>query len=658
VVHGFELGEADAMIALTDWNATCQPPWSDRELAHKVRDAMNASHDKPRGHLLGGQSRNGETRGRSTSGRAIKAPPSATQAAKKYDLDAHDAAELPPPLPDGTRALLRAAFEPGDGVRIVPARIGEDGREVPDGDGPCLSREEWLRKLDDKAGDPNRLWKNADGGGIYITVNPLKLGGSKDADVTSYRHALVEFDSISTVEQWTLYQASRLPCTAIISSGGKSVHAWVKVGAKDRSEYDERVAIIYAHFAAYGLDAKNKNPSRLSRLPNCRRFKARQELLALNTGCESFTEWLAEIQADGAGDTLTVDALAEFDAGADTNCILGKRWLCRGGSLLLVGQSGTGKSSLAVQMAATWALGRNLFGIAPVRPLKSLFIQAENDKGDLAEMMQGVLAGMGLSAFSDDFETLKRNLVFVRDTTHTGFEFTQAARRLIDKHRPDLVFIDPLLSFIGDDIGKQSVCGQFLRNWLNPISDASGCIWVMVHHTNKPPADAKARAWWKSADYAYMGSGSSELTNWARAVLTLGMLDDGEFELKLAKRGGRAGACEPDGTPTTRLFLKHAEKGILWQQVTAPPEPEPGEHAPKQSKVQKLAASNLHEILSTLGDGETASALGRKLEAFSRKIGKTVGVTKCRTDLLDLLVGNGKLSYDESTGLYKAGKNA
>lgn len=659
--HGFDLSESEAWDILSEWNRGNVPPFSERELRHKIQSAMTAAHDKPRGHLLGpkdGTRRAASPSRRSESPRPAPASPAPSPAAKRYDLEAHDAAELPPPLPDGTRALLRAAFESGEGVRIVSAKLNDEGREIPDGDGPCLSREEWLRKLDDKDGNPNHLWKSADRAGIYITVNPLKLGGSKDADVTAYRHALVEFDSISPVEQWLLYQQSRLPCTAIISSGGKSVHAWVKVDARDRREYDERVAVLYSHFAAYGIDAKNKNPSRLSRLPNCVRFKARQELLALNTGCASFSEWLGEIQSEGTGETVTVETLAGFDAGKDANAILGSRWLCRGGSLLLVGQSGTGKSSLAVQMAVCWALGRDVFGIKHPsgKPLKSLFVQAENDLGDLAEMMQGVLAGLGISAFSDDFDLLKRNLIFVRDTTHTGFEFTKAVGKLIDRHKPDLVFIDPLLSFIGDDISKQSVCGQFLRNWLNPIADATGVVWVMVHHTNKPSMDKGAKAGWKTADHAYAGSGSSELTNWARAVMTLGMLDDGEFELKLAKRGMRAGACEPDGTPTTRLFLKHAETGIRWDQCTAPP-PAPETKGKKLTKVEKLATSNLHEILAAIPDeGESAIALGERLRDFSRKVGNTVGLTKCRTDLLDALIANGKLAYD--AGKYRRGPNA
>lgn len=40
VVRGFDLrNEADALEALADWNARCEPPWSPKELLHKVREA-------------------------------------------------------------------------------------------------------------------------------------------------------------------------------------------------------------------------------------------------------------------------------------------------------------------------------------------------------------------------------------------------------------------------------------------------------------------------------------------------------------------------------------------------------------------------------------------------------------------------------------------
>src|SRR5205807_1283581 len=80
--------------------------------------------------------------------------------------------------------------------------------------------------------------------------------------------------------------------------------------------------------------------------------------------------------------------------GHDPNELLRHRFLCRVGGLLLCGPTGIGKSSLALQMMMRWAAGRECFGIEPVRPLKSLLIQAENDDGDLSEMRDGVSAGL------------------------------------------------------------------------------------------------------------------------------------------------------------------------------------------------------------------------------------------------------------------------
>ncbi len=39
LVHGFGLSSADAFKLLSDWNRSCQPPWTDRELLHKIRQA-------------------------------------------------------------------------------------------------------------------------------------------------------------------------------------------------------------------------------------------------------------------------------------------------------------------------------------------------------------------------------------------------------------------------------------------------------------------------------------------------------------------------------------------------------------------------------------------------------------------------------------------
>ena len=53
LVHGFALPDNDAMMLLREWNVACQPPWSERELLHKVASAATAQHAEARGHLLG-----------------------------------------------------------------------------------------------------------------------------------------------------------------------------------------------------------------------------------------------------------------------------------------------------------------------------------------------------------------------------------------------------------------------------------------------------------------------------------------------------------------------------------------------------------------------------------------------------------------------------
>jgi RecA-family ATPase len=56
----------------------------------------------------------------------------------------------------------------------------------------------------------------------------------------------------------------------------------------------------------------------------------------------------------------------------DPGELLKNRFLCRGGGLLLVGPTGVGKSSLSMQIMIGLSLGKNVLGIEPARPLKTM----------------------------------------------------------------------------------------------------------------------------------------------------------------------------------------------------------------------------------------------------------------------------------------------
>ena len=58
LIHGFGLSEEDAMPIIEEYSNRCAPPWSHKELEHKLDSAaQHARSGKPRGHLRAAQHR-------------------------------------------------------------------------------------------------------------------------------------------------------------------------------------------------------------------------------------------------------------------------------------------------------------------------------------------------------------------------------------------------------------------------------------------------------------------------------------------------------------------------------------------------------------------------------------------------------------------------
>jgi len=263
--------------------------------------------------------------------------------------------DLPvPPMPISVESgpvdkFLTTCFDVGDHINICRSIKDKDGRERPDGAGETRSREEWLELF--KA-DGLKEWQG-DAVGVYVSINANNGKNRKAESIVKYRHCLIEFDESTMAEQWAIIKRSGLPTSSIIKSGSRSLHAWVEIRAANAKEFAERVDFIYKHLEHSKPDPANKDAGRLSRLPGAMRTATglQQELVECGAPTLTYMEWMERTIYGDIPEPYSWHQLVNFKEDADITQLLGKRWICRGGSALWVGSSGLGKSVLCLQAA-------------------------------------------------------------------------------------------------------------------------------------------------------------------------------------------------------------------------------------------------------------------------------------------------------------------
>lgn len=156
--------------------------------------------------------------------------------------------------------VLPIIYRPDDllfiGSRLESGRPGENIRPIG----------EWIE-----------LFRSGQVPPEHLIINPLtgKEGKTKagepsfrcDDCVARFPYVLVEFDAAPIEDQLRFFSASKLPVACLTHSGGKSVHALIRVDAATREEWINTVEAFYVHLKPLGADPANRNPARLSRLP-------------------------------------------------------------------------------------------------------------------------------------------------------------------------------------------------------------------------------------------------------------------------------------------------------------------------------------------------------------------------------------------------------
>lgn len=113
---------------------------------------------------------------------------------------------------------------------------------------------------------------------LLVALNPIK-GNREDLNCTAYRNFLIEIDTGSLQEQMAYIEKLRMPFSAAIFSGNKSLHFLIAL--KDSLPSEK----VYRHFAEWILnivtlaDQNTKNPSRSIRIPGAFREPGKQQQL-------------------------------------------------------------------------------------------------------------------------------------------------------------------------------------------------------------------------------------------------------------------------------------------------------------------------------------------------------------------------------------------
>lgn len=410
---------------------------------------------------------------------------------------------------------LRALFDEDDRVGYVVNSFERDGRWVPADKGVYTrTAGEIERALEACGGDVGSVlgdWKPE--AGAWIRFNPLDGAGVRNADVTDYRFALVESDSMPTDKQNEIIRSLELPVAALVDSGNKSLHAIVRVDARDYDEYRRRVDRLYEVCRKNGLevDAQNKNPSRLSRMPGVRRGARKQHLVATGIGKASWDEWWEWVQEaqDDLPDPESLEGV--WDDMPELSPPLIDGVLRRGHKMLLAGPSKAGKSFALIELCCAIAEGREWLGFRCARG-RVLYVNLELDRASALHRFKDVYAALG-------WEPAHLSSIDVWNLRGRSVPMDRLAPKLIrraSKKGYDAVVIDPIYKVITGDENSADQMAAFC-NQFDTIASRLGCAVVYCHHHSKGFQGQK-----RSMDRA---SGSGVFARDPDALLDMSALD-------------------------------------------------------------------------------------------------------------------------------------
>lgn len=445
---------------------------------------------------------------------------------------------IPPKQWDPARELIKyleTLFEAGENVGYVVKswKKEDENKWVPADKGACgRTAGQLIELLSQCNGDIGSVLGDYDPeGGAWIRFNPMDGKGAKNENVTDFKYALVESDSMEIEKQHAIIRELELPVACLVHSGGKSLHAIVRVDAVDYTEYRKRVDYLYDICKKNGLaiDQQNRNPSRLSRMPGVMRGGQKQFIVDTNIGKESWTEWKEWIESinDDLPDPESLDDVWENLPELAPTLIDGL--LRQGHKMLIAGPSKAGKSFLQIEMCIAIAEGKQWLNWACTQG-KIMYVNLELDRASCLHRFKDVYQALGWQP-----KNLKNIDIWnLRGKSRPMDKLAPMLIRRAAKKNYIAIIIDPIYKVITGDENSADQMSNFC-NQFDKVCTELGVAVIYCHHHSKGSQGGK-----KSMDRA---SGSGVFARDPDALIDLIELETTEELMKQQENRAICDAC-------------------------------------------------------------------------------------------------------------------
>lgn len=428
---------------------------------------------------------------------------------------------------------LETLFEPDENVGYVTESWEHDGKFLPSKG--CYDRTagQLIKELYQCKGDIGSVLGDYNSEvGAWIRFNPLDGMGVKNENVTEFRYALVESDTMDISAQKAIITELELPVAALVYSGKKSLHAIVKIDASTYEEYKKRVDYLYNVCNKNGLklDIQNRNPSRLSRMPGIMRNGKKQYLLDTNIGKENWNEWREWIESVN-DDLPDPESMADvWDNLPSLAPPLIDGVLRQGHKMLIAGPSKAGKSYALIELCCAIAEGKKWLEWNCTQG-RVMYVNLELDRASCLHRFKDVYTALGITP---------NNLsnIDIWNLRGRSVPMDKLAPKLIrraSKKNYIAIIIDPIYKVITGDENSADQMAHFC-NQFDKVCTELGCAVIYCHHHSKGAQGGK-----RSMDRA---SGSGVFARDPDALIDLVELELNDDILKQEKNKAVCKVCE------------------------------------------------------------------------------------------------------------------